>query len=156
MTPFPDDARPNPFLSREYENLNSKLNNTSKIDAHTRGIGGMALHMRKQIIASASDDCLWKIWNMDTGENIMTGEGHKDWLSGIDFHPAGSHLVTSGSDRCIKLWDFMASSISHTFTNVATAPIWRVKFHDTGDFVLSSDGAGAIKLFDLHAVKLRQ
>ena len=92
---------------------------------------------------------------MDTGENIMTGEGHKDWLSGIDFHPAGSHLVTSGSDRCIKLWDFMSSSISHTFTNVATAPIWRVKFHDTGDFVLSSDGAGAIKLFDLHAVKLR-
>ena len=28
-------------------NLNSRLNNTSKIDAHTRGIGGMALHMRK-------------------------------------------------------------------------------------------------------------
>jgi hypothetical protein len=49
----------------------------------------------------------------------------------------------------------MSSSISHTFTNVATAPIFKAKFHDTGDFVLSGDGAGAIKLFDLHAVKLR-
>jgi sperm-associated antigen 16 protein len=116
----------------------------------------MALHMRKQIIASASDDCLWKIWNMETNENIMTGEGHKDWLSGIDFHPAGSHLVTSGSDRNIKVWDFMSSSIAHTFTNVSAAPIWKVKFHDTGDFVLSGDGNGAIKLFDLHAIKTRQ
>jgi len=107
MTPYPDDARPNPFLSREYETLNTRPTNSSKIDAHSRGIGGMALHMRKQIIATASDDCLWKIWNMETSENIMTGEGHKDWICGIDFHPAGSHLVTSGSDRSIKLWDFM-------------------------------------------------
>lgn len=59
--------------------------------------------MRKQIIATVSDDCSWKIWNMDTGENIMTGEGHKDWLAGVDFHPVGSHLVTAGSDNCIKL-----------------------------------------------------
>jgi len=98
----------------------------------------MALHQRKQIVATASDDCTWKIWNMETNENIMTGEGHRDWISAIDFHPSGSHLLTSGSDRCIKLWDFMSSSISHTFTNVSTGPIWKVKFHDTGDFCLSA------------------
>lgn len=156
MTPFPEDARPNPFLSREYEPINVRMSNSSRLEAHTKGIGGMALHMRKQIIASAGDDCLWKIWNMETNENIMTGEGHRDWISGVDFHPAGSHLVTCGADRSVKVWDFMASSIAHTFQNVATAPIWRSKFHDTGDFVLTADGAGAVKLFDLHAVKMRQ
>jgi len=45
----------------------------------------------------------------------MTGEGHKDWISAIDFHPAGSHLVTGGGDKCIKVWDFINSSIAHTF-----------------------------------------
>lgn len=93
---------------------------------------------------------------METDENIMTGEGHRDWITAIDFHPAGSHLVTSGGDRCIKLWDFMSSSIAHTFTNVHSQPIWKVKFHDTGDFVLSSGGDGGIKLYDLHALKVRQ
>jgi WD40 repeat protein len=93
---------------------------------------------------------------MDTGENIMTGEGHKDWLCGVDFHPVGSHLVTSGSDNCIKLWDFVNSSIAHTFENAHTAPIWKAKFHDTGDFVLSGAGDGAIKLWDLHSLKMRQ
>ncbi len=156
MTPYPEDARPNPFLSREYEPLSVRLSQHSKIDAHTRGIGGMALHMRKQIVATASDDCTWKIFNMDTSENIMTGEGHKDWISGIDFHPAGSHLVTSGSDRSLKLWDFISSGIAHTFQNISNGPIWKAKFHDTGDFVLTGAADGTIKLFDLHAVKMRQ
>jgi WD40 repeat protein len=114
------------------------------------------LHSRKQIVASASDDCTWKIWNMDSGENIMTGEGHKDWITTVDFHPAGSHLITAGSDRNLKLWDFLSSSIAHTFSNVHTGPIWRVKFHDTGDFALSSGGDGVIKLYDMHALKVRQ
>ena len=63
--------------------------------------------MRKHIVATASDDCTWKIFNLETSENIMTGEGHRDWIAGIDFHPAGSHLVTCGSDRCLKLWDLL-------------------------------------------------
>jgi len=47
LTPFPEDARPNPFLSREYEALPMRLNQNQRIEAHTRAIGGMALHMRK-------------------------------------------------------------------------------------------------------------
>jgi len=85
----------------------------------------------------------------------MTGEGHKDWISGIDFHPTGSHLVTSGGDKCVKIWDFVNSTIAHTFNDVHTKPVWRVKFHDTGDFVLSAGGDGAIKLFDLNSLKVR-
>ena len=45
-----------------------------KIDAHVGdgpiGIGGMALHAKKQIVATAGDDCTWKIWNLENKENI--------------------------------------------------------------------------------------
>lgn len=86
----------------------------------------------------------------------MTGEGHKDWIAAIDFHPAGSHLTTGGGDKSIKVWDFINSSIAHTFTDVHTGPIWKLKFHDTGDFILSGSGDGCIKLFDLNSLKMRQ
>lgn len=46
-TPYPDDARPNPFLARSYEDFNQRALFNKKIDAHTKGIGGFALHMRK-------------------------------------------------------------------------------------------------------------
>lgn len=116
----------------------------------------MALHAKKQIVATACDDCTWKIYNLDNEEQIMTGEGHKDWISAVDFHPAGSHLVTGGGDKCVKVWDFINSSIAHTFADVHTGPVWKLKFHDTGDFVLSASGDGSAKLFDLNALKMRQ
>jgi len=90
----------------------------------------MALHAKKAIVATAGDDCTWKIWNLENSENIMTGEGHKDWIA--------------------------ATSIAHTFVDVHTGPVWKLKFHDTGDFVLSASGDGSIKLFDLNSLKMRQ
>lgn len=37
----------------------------------------------------------------------MSGEGHKDRVSGIHFQPKGSHLVTSSGDCTIKVWDLL-------------------------------------------------
>ena len=104
-TPWPADARTNPYLSMTFDNFNERCQVVKKIDAHSKGIGGMALHSRKNIVATASDDCMWKVWNLENAENIMQGEGHKDWIAGIDFHPAGSHIATGGGDKAIKLWD---------------------------------------------------
>lgn len=115
----------------------------------------MALHLKKQIIATVSDDCTWKIFNMEDGENILSGEGHRDWISGVDFHPAGSHLVTGSGDKSVKIWDFINSCCAATFLE-HTAPVWTTKFHDTGDFVLSGSMDASMKLFDLNAEKVRQ
>uniref|UniRef100_A0A4W5REW9 Uncharacterized protein n=1 Tax=Hucho hucho TaxID=62062 RepID=A0A4W5REW9_9TELE len=52
-------------------------------EAHTLPISCLALHPRKFIVASSSDDQLWRLWGMSVGEMIMTGEGHSDvalWL----------------------------------------------------------------------------
>ena len=82
---------------------------------HMMAISSLALHPRKSILATASDDYTWKIWTAPQGELIMSGEGHKDWVSGIAFHTRGSHLVTSSGDCTIKIWDFLNASCTHTF-----------------------------------------
>ena len=48
----------------------------------------LAIHPRKQILATSSDDNTWKMWAVPGGEIIMTGEGHTDWVSECDFHPS--------------------------------------------------------------------
>lgn len=78
-------------------------------------IPSIAFHPRKSILATASDDFTWKIWTIPNGDLIMSGEGHKDWISGIAFHPRGSHLATSSGDCTVKIWDFLNASCSHTF-----------------------------------------
>lgn len=66
-TPWPEDARQNPYLAivEGFDGFNERASSQKKIEAHSRGIGGMALHAKKQIVATASDDCTWKIWNLD-------------------------------------------------------------------------------------------
>ena len=47
----------------------------------------VALHPTKSILATGSDDHTWRIWAIPNGEHIMTGEGHDDWISSVQFHP---------------------------------------------------------------------
>ena len=52
-TPYPqDDARPNPWLARSYDDCNPRMQPVKKIDAHKKGVAGMGLHWRKNIVAT--------------------------------------------------------------------------------------------------------
>ena len=46
-TPWPEDARMNPYLSETFEVINDKLSCQKPFTAHTKAIGGMALHAKK-------------------------------------------------------------------------------------------------------------
>ena len=45
----------------------------------------------------------------------MAGEGHTSWLSDVQFHPMGSHLVTASGDGTVKIWEFAQAKCTHTF-----------------------------------------
>lgn len=70
-------------------------------------VSGIALHPRKPILATISDDHTWKIWNLTSGDLLFSGLGHNDWISGVSFHPKGQLLATCSGDSTVKLWDFV-------------------------------------------------
>lgn len=57
---------------------------------HQLGISSICMHPKKSILATASDDQTWKLWNIPDGKMLMMGEGHTDWLSSVSFHPKGN------------------------------------------------------------------
>ena len=59
------------------------------------------------IIATVSDDETWKVWSVPNCDLLMSGEGHRDWVSGVAFHPHGTMLATSAGDNTVKIWDFL-------------------------------------------------
>ena len=36
----------------------------------------------------------------------MCGEGHRDWVAGVDFHPSGAALASGSGDASVKFWSF--------------------------------------------------
>ncbi len=47
------------------------------------------------LVATVSDDHTWKLFNLPEGQLVLSGEGHKDWLSGLAFHPKGDLVATT-------------------------------------------------------------
>ncbi|KAM9451396.1 sperm-associated antigen 16 protein [Clarias gariepinus] len=156
---FPASTRVNPFLP-QIKALSTQSTTifefvvTKSIQAHTMAVSDLALHPRKLLVASASDDNLWRLWGMREGEMLMTGEGHTDWLSSCSFHPSGQCLATTSGDTTVKIWDFAKSCCVLTLEG-HTHATWGCSFHSCGDFVASCSMDNTAKVWDLNSERCR-
>lgn len=62
------------------------------------------------IVATVSDDQTWKVWSVPNCDLLMSGEGHRDWISCVTFHHHGTMLATGAGDNTVKIWDFLKVS----------------------------------------------
>ena len=155
-TPWPSEYQENPLIGVDFEPSSvSQYMLQKTFKGHSMAISAMAIHPRKPIVATVSDDMSWKMWSIPNGELIMSGDGHKDWVSDVDFHPKGSSLATASGDGTVKIWDFMNACCSATFTDHSQA-VWGVSYHDSGDFIASCSMDHTAKLWDLATSKCRQ
>lgn len=113
---WPAGPRVNPQADAQIEPLEpTRFGLQKTVKCHLMSVANVALHPTKPVMVTASDDKTWKMWHMPAGDLIMCGEGHKDWVAGIDFHPGGTSLASSSGDGCVKLWDFERQKCVHTF-----------------------------------------
>lgn len=127
-TPWPIDIRNNLYLMQNYNPLNSIPNPIKEIKAYDKPIASLSVHIKKHVVATGGDDAKFKIFNMVNYEELAVGEGHTDYISGIDIHPKGVFLITSSGDHTIKLWDLFNISCKATFYD-HNSIVWSVKFH---------------------------
>jgi len=64
------------------------------------------------LLASASEDCTIKIWNITGGfeghksDPVQTLSGHQKKVGAIKWHPTADHIMASaGADYVVKVWD---------------------------------------------------
>ena len=137
----------NPFVDTEYEMHNlATYRVSSSLKAHEMGVTSVAAHPSKSVAATVSDDGKWKIWDLDSQNAIMSGEGHKDWIGDCAFSPAGTHLATVSGDGTMKLWD-LKKLTSVTFEGHRQA-VWGVDFHCMGEWMLTCSMDTTVKLWD--------
>ena len=54
---------------------------------------------------SASDDKTLKVWDLETGRELRTLEGHSDGVTGVAVSPDGRRAVSASYDNTLKVWD---------------------------------------------------
>lgn len=58
-----------------------------------------------QKLVSCSDDQTLKLWDISTGVNLRTFEGHQKVVWSVAFSPDGQMLASGSKDETIKLWN---------------------------------------------------
>ncbi|CUM66080.1 uncharacterized protein PRCAT00003734001 [Priceomyces carsonii] len=81
------------------------------LSGHTRKVGHVEYHPCAQnILASCSMDYTVKIWNVETGKEVITLP-HKDMVTSFSFNYNGSLLATASRDKKIRIWDIREQKV---------------------------------------------
>jgi len=158
-SPWEADTRENPQLNLVkgpcgHVEKGGGFRLTSTIRAHDLAVSAVAIHPTKNVIASSSDDHLWKLWAMPSGENIATGEGHKDWVASVEFSPDGELLATASGDSTCKIWNIDNQEELLSF-NGHQGAVWSCSWHSGQNFIATASLDHSIKVWDLNSKRCR-
>lgn len=57
------------------------------------------------MLASAGEDTIIRIWDVEMGEIIATFVGHEDEIIDLDWSPDDQLIATAGLDDTVRIWE---------------------------------------------------
>ncbi len=124
-----------------------------RLDAF-RTASAMALSPDKTLLAAAYEDGRAVLIDFAAGTEIARLEGHTGPLTAVAFSPDGETLATASEDTSIRLWSGKNGAalgvlgIEPRFARHAAA-IKTARFFGGGDFVISGDLEGSIRVWEI-------
>ena len=106
----------------------------------------MAFSPDGQIIASASNDKIIRLWDTATGAEKQVLKGHQGYINAVAFSPDGQTVASASLDMTIRLWD-PAMGLEKQVLKSHKAYINAVVFSPDGQTVAASDN-DTIRLWD--------
>ncbi|MEH2459650.1 WD40 repeat domain-containing protein, partial [Nostoc sp.] len=106
-----------------------------------------------QQVISASVDKTLKVWNLATGEELFTLNGHSHWVNAVAVTPNGQQVISASVDKTLKVWNlatgeelFTLNGHSHWVNAVAVTP--------NGQQVISASSDKTLKVWNLATGKV--
>ncbi|MGW8250937.1 MAG: WD40 repeat domain-containing protein, partial [Anaerolineales bacterium] len=119
--------------------------------AHAKWINDLAFSPDGTRLASTSGDMTVKLWQVPTGEELLTLRGHTASVGDIVFSQDGARLATTSYDGTIKVWDAFAGQNLLTLLENA----WMLTLSPDGKYLASGDiNNGLVRVYLLNVDEL--
>ncbi|XP_042474870.1 protein SLOW WALKER 1 [Macadamia integrifolia] len=130
----------------------SKSNLHRKLRGHTRPVRLVRYpRFDKLHLFSGSDDSLVKYWDIASETELLSLQGHKDYVRSGFASPASSDMFATGSyDHTVKVWDVRVSSLNSVMEVNHGKPVEDVVFLPSGG-LLATAGGNSVKIWDVIA-----
>ena len=110
-------------------------------------VTALTLQPQGNLLATAGDDHVVRVWDIGSTELITQLEAHDDWVRTATFSPDGRHLATAGNDKKIFLWD--ASDFSqHRVLAEHTQAVIALAYRPDGDMLAAVGFEGNLRMYD--------
>lgn len=83
---------------------------------YTDGVTATAISSDEALVASASQDCVIKIYNLATSSELATLVGHSNLISCLRFSPDNAQLASASWDESVIVWDVANEFVIATLT----------------------------------------
>jgi WD40 repeat protein len=93
-------------------------------------------------------DCVARLWDLETGQEIRKYEGHRGAVFGVAFTPNGQRLLTASEDHTLAVWETATGARIQELKG-HTGEVRCVAMSPDGKHALSGGTDGAIRLWDL-------
>ena len=100
-----------------------------------------------KILATGHFDGSFRLWDVNSGQQLITYQGHIGFIWSIAFSPDGSTLATAGEDTNIKLWDVVTGQCIKIIQG-HDGGVLCVRFNRDGNTLVSSSADFSIKFWD--------
>ncbi len=141
---------------------------------HEDGVTACAFSSDSSKIVSASKDKTLRVWEVPSEEElaslemlaesapvgdrryvelfpeILTLEGHSDWVRGCAFSPDGKNIVSCSKDSTLKIWDVESAELIATLEGHSDW-VRGCAYSPDGKWIVSASSDGMLRLWDAGA-----
>jgi WD40 repeat protein/formylglycine-generating enzyme required for sulfatase activity len=87
---------------------------TLVLKGHSDNVGNVAFSPDGKRIVSSSNDKTLKVWDAETGKEMLTLKGHSGIVTSGAFSPDGKRIVScSMEDTMLRIWDAETGKVTH-------------------------------------------
>jgi eukaryotic-like serine/threonine-protein kinase len=99
-----------------------------------------------RLVATGGSDSIVRLWDASTGRRIGREMSHPSWIDGgIEFHPLGGHLLTSGKDHAVRIWNVASNQLE---AELQLPEVVAARFTPDGRAVITVGGSGTLTVWD--------
>src|SRR5262249_49443588 len=123
-------------------------NVTSVISALASTCYTVAFNRDGDLLASAHDYGIVRLWEVSTGQELRHFEGHTDSVRSVAFSPDGHYVVSGSVDDTVRLWEVSTGQELRHFEG-HTDWVQSVAFSPDGHYVVSSSVDDTVRLWEV-------
>lgn len=117
-------------------------------EGHERRVAGTKFHPSGKYVASGSFDKTWRLWDIQTQQELLLQEGHSREVYCIAFHCDGALLCSGGFDCTPVVWDIRSGKSAMSLAG-HTKPVYSVDWSPNGYHLATAGGDGTINIWDV-------